>query len=587
MSLAIRTFPLRLGALALLAAAPARANVTGAVEVQGQTTQSVFHPYGATATSSVMSLLLESLSLHYAGLPFGSAVAVTTLGGSFTNVNAWQGSGPAGNSQMLTLDHSVGFLPRRAVPLRLYGNLSFQGGTAGQLAGRGTGPSFLLGGALNFEPETWFPGSGRFLPGLRADYSESHSSRLGQPNFTDMQRRFAASAYKNIADQRLVLSVRWDDDHRKALGDIEGRGATLDWGSAAHQTSLFATETRRSLPLLSGISSDRALGGQSEQRWAPSLATQLGARRTEVSGAGASGEVSDGRAGFTWRPMQAIHQVTFSGSVFGGRTRTASPAGEASGSSWGAGARAGYGRPLGPVTGSLSLGATTVTCDCALGNSGRSNVYDGTLSLALVPSSRGSAQLDHTVALASAPLQRGGDRLENHSRAFGRLVLGPVSEANATLGYDDHVRELLDITTGRSVQLHERAFSASVGGATRIGKAVCSADVRHARNAVAVEGGTAFVAGRPRVAHSLTSGQAGLSWSPWDRLGLQAQAIASYADLRDAPDLVSLGGNALLTWRTGRLLTSLQYQILSTRTIGEPASFQQTLRAVLTRPFDF
>jgi len=585
-SLGIRTFPLRLGALALLAAAPARANVSGVVEVQGQSTQSVFHPYGGRATASVMSLLLESLSLHYAGLPFGSAVAVTTLGGSFTNVNTWQGSDPSGNGQVLTFDGSVGFLPRRAVPVRLYGNVSFLGGTGGQLAARGTGPSFLLGGAFHLEPETWLPGSGRFLPGLRADYAEGRTSRIGQSNFSDVQRRLTASAYKNIGDQRLLLSVRWDDDHRRGAGDIDSRGATLDWGSAAHQTSLFASETRRSFPLLSGLGSDRSYGGLSEQRWAPSLSTQLGARYTEVSGGGAKGEVADGRAGFTWRPLQAFHQVTLAASVFGGRTRTASPTADSRGDNWGATARAGYGRPLGPLSASLSVGAATSTCHCSLGNDGTSNVFDGTLSLALLPDPRGSAQLDHTVAVARAPAGRGGDRLENHTRAFGRLRLGPVSEANATLGYDDHVRELVDITAGRSVEIHEQSFSGSLGGSTRIGSAVGTADVRHARNAVAVESGTTFVAGRPRVAHSVTGAQAGLYWS-WDRVGFQAQAVASYTDVRDAADLVSAGANALLTWRAGRLLASLQYQLLSTRMTGQPWSSQQTVRAVLSRPFDF
>jgi len=571
---------LRLGALAILAAAPARANVTGVAEVQGQSTQSVFHPYGGHATSSVMSLLMESLSLHYAGLPFGPAVAVTTLGGSFTNVNTWQGSALSGTGQVLSFDTSIGFLPRRAVPLRLYASGSLVGGTSGQLATRGAGPSVLYGGSLNLEPGSW-------LPGFRLDASEGRTSRPGQAELSDVQRRLVASAYQTLGGQRLVLGARFESDHREGAGDVTSRGATLDWSSALHQTNFFATDVKRSLPILSGIGSDRTLGGQSEQRWSQSLSTQLGARIAKASGGGASGEVADARAGFAWRPIQASQQLTLSGSFFGGRTRTSSSAGDASGSTWGAGGRAGYARPLGPVTGGLSLGAFTTGCDCAFGNGGTSTVVDGTLSLALQPHPRGSAQLDYTVAVARAPLGRGGDRLENHARAWGRLVIGPVTEANGGLGYDDHVRELLDITTGRAVQIHEQAITASLGGSTRIGSAVCSADVRHARNAAAVERGSVFVAGRPTVAHAVTSGQAGLSWSPWDRLGLQAQAFASYTDLRNAPDLASVGANALLTWRTGRLLASLQYQLLSTRMTGQPSSFQQTVRAVLSRPFEF
>jgi len=579
-SLGDREVLLRLGALALLAAAPARANVTGLAEVQGQATQSVFHPYGGRATSSVTSLLLESLSLHYAGLPFGPAVAVTTLGGSFTNVNTWQGSALSGTAQVLSFDTSIGFLPRRAVPLRLYASGSLAGGANGQLATRGAGPSVLYGGALNLEPGTW-------LPGFRLDASEGRTSRPGQPDLSDAQRRLVASAYETIGGQRLVLGARLETDHREGAGDVTSRGTTLDWSSSRHQTTLFASEVRRSVPFLSGISSDRAFGGQSEQRWAPILSTQLGARLAEASGSGASGEFADARAGFAWRPIQAGQQLTLSGSFFGGRTRTTSPTASASGSSYGAGGRAGYGRPLGPLSANLSLGADTSSCNCAFGNDGTSTVLDAAASLALLTDARGSAQLAYTVARAFAPLARGGDRFENHARAYGRVALGQLTELNGSLAYDDQLRELVDITAGRALQVHERALTAALGGSTRLGAATCSADVRHARSAVATERGSPFVAGRPTMVHSLTSGQAGLSWSPYDRLGLQAQALASHTDLQDAPDIASFGANAQLTWRTGRLLASLQYQLLSTRMSGQPSSFQQTVRAVLSRPFEF
>ena len=99
-----------LAALALaaaLAARPARANVTGNVEVQTQTTQSSVAPGVGTTQST---LLMESLALHYAGLPFGPDVAIATAGGGFSNVTGW-GSGMQLRGRVFSFDGSA---PRRA-----------------------------------------------------------------------------------------------------------------------------------------------------------------------------------------------------------------------------------------------------------------------------------------------------------------------------------------------------------------------------------------------------------------------------------------------------------------------------------------
>ncbi len=613
MKLRVRRAVRTLAALALLAAPPVHANVTGNLELQSQTTQSSSGPGGGTTQST---LLMESLALHYAGLPLGSDVALATAGGAYSNVRGWLGNGLQSSGQVISFDASVGFLPRRAVPLRIYGGGSFDAGTAGALAVRGAGPSFLFGGALNLEP-------GASLPGLRLDASESRSSRPEHANGSDVQRRLVASTYGTVAGQRLNLGARLESDHRDGAGDIASRGATLNWTSSLHQTTFLASDVRRSLPTLAGITSDRLLSGTSDQRWSNALSTQLGARLSEaaadVEGGTASGSLGDARASFTWVPIQAPHQLTLSAGANGGFTRSSSPERvdptdpaspltirEASGKSYGAGGRAGYARPLGPVTGGLAAGASVNTFDCttrstpgtpgsgaaqqpaappSCGIEGSTTVLDATASLALVPGSRASAQVEYTIARAIAPPSRGGDRLENHARGIGRLGFGYANNLNASLGYDDGVRELLDITTGQRESVHERAITGSLGAGTRLGGISLSTEVRHVRGLVVTEG-SLFVAGPVRQVRSSTSASASAGWSPWDTLALQAQAIGARTTLEDAADFSSFGANVALSGRLGRILLNLQYQVTRVQLINSSPSFQQSIRSVLSRPFE-
>ncbi len=574
---AVRPAVRLLAALVLLAAEPVLANVTGNVEVQSQTVQNVSRPIGGTTQSTAMTLLSESLSLHYAGLPFGSSVAIATAGGAFSNVDSWQ-SGLHTSGQVLSFDASMGFLPRRAVPLRLYVGGSLVGGTTGALATSGAGPSLRYGGSVNLEP-------GALLPGLRLDVSESRNSRPGYPSLSDVQRRLTANGYQAIGGQRLNLAVRWEDDHREGAGDVAARGATLDWSSALHQTTFLASEVRRSVPSLSGITSDRLVGGTSEQRWGPTLSTQLAGRLSEAGAAGASGKLSDARVAFTWTPVQAGQQLTFSGSANAGLTRTSSPGYEVSSTSYGGGGRAGYRRTLGPVTGGLAVGASANATSGDVATAGTAILLDATASVALLPSALGSGQAEYTVVRATAPLGRGGDRLENHARGLGRLAVGEASSVTASLAYDDGVRELLDITTGRAASLRERALTGSLGVSTRLGRIWPSAEVRHARNSVVTDG-SPFVAGSPKQVRSITTVLAGASWSPRDNLGLQAQLIGSRATFDSSPEIFSLGASAALSWRLGRLVASLQYQGNRTQVGDSPSSLQQSIRAVLSRPFE-
>lgn len=565
-------------ALTLLAAPWARANVSGYAEVQGQATQNTTQPVGGAARTSATSLLMETLSLHYAGLPFGPSVVVATAGGSFTNVDDWGGRGGRSQSQALSFDTSLGLLPRRAVPLRLYAGGTLFHGTGQYLATAGAGPSLVYGGAVNLEP-------GRYVPGLRLDVSEARSSRPGLPDLADVQRRLAANGFLDVGRHRLNLALRLEDDHREAAGDVSSRALTLDWGSPGQQTTLLATEVQRSLAFLNGITSERLLSGSSVQRWRPSVQSTLAARLSESGGAGASGRLGDARASLTWRPIDAQQHLTLSGSGGAGFTSTTSAAGEVTGRTYGTGARGAYGRRLGPVNGVLSLGAASTTCDCAFGNDGTTTTLDATISASLLPGSRRSCQVEYSIVSARAPMTAGGDRLENHARAFGWLGLGAASSLTASLAYDDGRRELLDITTGRAVVLPERAISASLGGSTQLGRVYPSAEVRHARNTVVAEG-SPFVAGSVTKVRSVTSALATATWNPLERLGLQGQLRATLTELNDSDSLTSAGASLHLTWRVGRLSFNAQYQYTRSQLGGDPPSRQQSIRASLSRPFE-
>jgi hypothetical protein len=574
-----RPSPARCLAAAALAAGfgvpRARANVTGAVELQGQFTQSV--PRAGPSTES--ALLLEGLSLHYAGLPFGPSVAVATAGGSFSNVNGWS-AGAATSGQVLTFDTSVGLLPRRGVPLRLYAAGTVSEGSGGALAARAAGPTLLYGGALSLEP-------GRVRPSLRLDVSESRGSRPGRDRFSDLQRRLAATSQGLYGGQRVTLGLRLDHQELDGAGTTDLRDATLTVASARHQTTFLASQSRRDLSALtSGISEDRQLAATSDQRWSPAVQTLLGARVADADALGATGRVMDARASASWLPLRNGRTLALSAGASVGRTRTVTAAGQRTeGDSYGANGRAGWSEPLGPVTAGLSAGAAWNTCDCGFGE-GTVTTVDGTASLSSRPAVRGGWQADYTLARALAPLPRGGDRLEHHARATARLVVGAASTVHAGLGWDDAVRELLDITTGQAATLRERALTASAGGTTRLGAVALNADARNVRGRV-VTGGTPFIAGGAAQVRSLWSASGGAAWSPSMSLGLQAQVVGTWADLSGAPAVTTYAANAALTYRLGRIQVGLQYQAARLRIGDDPSSLEHSVRSVLSRPFGF
>lgn len=562
-----------LSAVALLAARPARANVSGSLELESDTHQNL----SDGVDRSPSTLLMERLSLRYAGLPFGPSVAVASVGGAFSNASGWMGNGAHTEGRVVSFDASLGLLPRRAVPLRLYGSGTLDAGTSGVLASQGAGPALLYGAALNLEP-------GRVLPGLRLDASEGRTSRPGHPDGSDVQRRFVASSYGTVARQRVNLSLRLDGDERDGAGSITSTGATLNVSSAPHQTTLLATQIRRSLPSLAGITSDRTLSGDSNQRWSPALGTNVGLRLSEAGADGARGTTTDTRAGFTWVALPGTHQLTLSGGGTAGRTRTSGAGNEGSGDAWGGSARAGFTGPLGRFTGGLGVGAALDTCDCTFGNDGTTTLLEASASAGLPVAGRGSAQADYKLVRALAPVTRGGDRLEHHARAVGRLSAGAASSFSATVSYDDGVRDLLDITTGRAASQHERVVGGSLGVNRNLGTLSLSGDVSHSRGRLVSSGG--FVGGRTRQARTSTGGQATLAWRPRPELGVQAQAIGTWTTLDDGTSVGSFAGSGALVWRLGLLTATLQYQASRVELVGVESSFQHSVRAVVGRPFE-
>jgi hypothetical protein len=575
-------------ALAALAAPAARANVSGNLELQGQSTQNATGGAGRAGSS----LLMETLSLHYAGIPFGPDVAIATLGGGLSNASSWPESGARADAQVYSFDASVGFLPRRAVPLRLYGSGSVDAGTHGALAVHGAGPSLLYGGQLNLEPGP--------LPGIRLDASESRSSREGLPDLSDVQRRLAASSYGTVARQRVNLSLRLDDDHRERSADVSALAATLTVSSEPQQTTLVATQVRRSIPNLAGINDERALSASGDQRWSRALATQLGARWTEARATGATGSVADARAGVTWTPLSGAHQLTLAGGGSVGMQRIDPPPGEppgpgaadapdatGRGHSYGGSARVGYAWIQPRVTSGLSVGAAADVCDCTFGNEGLQTIVDTTVSLGLPASPRLSGQTSYTLAFAYAPIGRGGDRVEQHARANARLLVA-VTAVTATLSYDDAVRDVIVVDAIRAANsaasVHERAVGGSLGAVREFGAVALNADVRHTRGRVLTDASD-LVGRAARQARTITSGQGGLTWRQLHELLVQAQAIGTWTTLDDS-SIGSFGANATIGWRVGLITTSLQYQATRYELVGTESSFQQYVRALVSRPFD-
>ena len=223
--------------LALVALAPmaAGANVNGNVELQSQSVQTWGEAREGGFQGTTATLLQETLSLHYAGLPFGPAVALVTMGGGFTNIDGALGSGGSLHGRATSFDLSAAFLPRRSYPLRIFTRGSIVSGPPGVIASTGGAETLAYGAALNLEP-------GAVLPGLRLEVDEARSSHLPDRPLSDVRRMLNASASQVMGEQRLSLSLRVDDERREQAGQFATR--TANFPGSRHSTRPFCSRAR-------------------------------------------------------------------------------------------------------------------------------------------------------------------------------------------------------------------------------------------------------------------------------------------------------------------------------------------------------
>jgi hypothetical protein len=228
----------------LSVAAAAHAGTFGFVSGQGQgQVLDVRSPNGDQTTSSSL-LLQENLGIHYAGLPFGPSVAMLGAGLEASNVNAFGPSGSLLSGRSATLDLSLGLLPRRALPVRLYVRGTVTDGGPQSLATLGGRESLAYGANVNLEPMA------SFLPGLRLDAEEHRFT--GQGTLTplgDVRRTLSATLYRSIFSQQLYANVRVEQEQRTTVGQWLGVNGTISWAGPTHQTTALASYLTRSLDL--------------------------------------------------------------------------------------------------------------------------------------------------------------------------------------------------------------------------------------------------------------------------------------------------------------------------------------------------
>jgi hypothetical protein len=555
---------------------PAGAIVTGNVEVQSQTVRTLGDTGNGGSQGTTASLLQENVSVHYAGLPFGPAFALVTLGGGFSNINGAMGNGQTLHGRATSFDLSAAFLPRRAYPLRIFTRGSVVDGPPGIIASTGGAVSLAYGGSLNLE-------SGKTLPGLRLDFEEDRSSHVADKPLSDVRRTAAATAFKSYGAELLNLSLRLDDDQRLGAGAFQTRSANLAWTSPQHQTLLAASEVRHTSVDLAGLTSDRDASASHVQRLSDALSANGSVRLAEATAPGADGTRGTAQTGFSLQPI-AGEQLVLSASADGGYARTTSKTASARGTNFGGDTRIGYTRPIGGWTASAFVGGNIDHCNCEFGNSGTQEGLGGGLSVGKTTASRILLQGDYSAQRVFAPLSRGGRRLEQHVRGSTRLPVTQNADASFSLGYDDGYREVIDVAAGSAYTLRELAASGAAGLTYRLDRGYLSSELRHVRGDAIVPT-SRFVAGAPAAARTMTSATMTGGYNPWSGLELTTQLAGSWTDLRGAPPLSSTAVTIGSVYRFGRMTFSASYQILHTNS-SNLSSNQQSIRATFARPFE-
>ena len=557
-------------------ALPAGAVVTGNVEVQSQTVRTLGDVGNGQTQGTTASLLQENVSLHYAGLPFGPAFALVTMGGGFSNIDGAMGNGQSLHGRSTSFDLSAAFLPRRAYPLRIFTRGSVVDGPPAIVASTGGALSLAYGGSLNLEP-------GKLLPGLRVEAEEDRTSHVADKPLSDVRRSLTGSAFKSYGQELLNLTLHLDDDQRLGAGEFLTRAGNLAWTSPSHQTLFAASEVRHTGVDIAGLTADREGSASHVQRLSDALSANAAIRLAEATAPGADGVRGSAQTGLSVQPITG-EQLVISTSANGGFARTESKTATTRGTSYGGDARVGYTRPLAGWTASAFLNGNIDTCKCEFGNSGTQEGLGGGLSFGRTTASRIVLQGDWSAQKVFAPLSRGGRRLEQHVRGSTRLPVTDSADANFALGYDDAYREVIDIASGTAYTLRELAVSGAAGLTYRLDRAFLSGEVRHVRGDAIVPP-SRFVAGAPAAARNFTSAALGAGYDAWAGLQLTAQLSGSWTELRNAPPLSSTTANAGAIYHFGRMTFSAQYQILRTNSAGL-ASYQQSIRATFARPFE-
>lgn len=567
--------------LVCLAPVAARAGVYGHVSAQGQAQTLDATTPGGTNTSTASLLLSENLGIHYAGMPFGSDVALLGAGLEAANVNAFGDLGALVSGRSATVDVSVGLFPRRALPLRLYARGTLTSGGPQSIATLGGRESFAYGANLNLQP-------GKVLPGLRVDAEELRFTGVGTVTpLGDLRRTLNVALFRSFDKHQATVSARLLQESRTVVGDWLNVGLTGSWCGPSHTTTLFANLIDRSnsatpLPGLSTSMLERNLRLSHLQRWTPRLSTEVAGRLADARFDTGSGAQGGALASVGFQPFEAHDLMLSAGGDVGFASASTSPA---TGVSAGTNARVGYGREVGPVRPAAFVGASTQYCGACV------SIADGWLTsvdvgggVSSLGFERFDAQVDYRVSLVRAPIGRGGDRTEHHLRGTGNVRLGKRGNLTLLTSYDDGFRDYLDVLAGGVISIHEQAFTVGGGVTVALGPGTGSLDVRHARGA-AVLPAVPFSPGPPLTAREVTSVSVVVLEPLRQWLDFQAGGLGTWTVLDGGRPLVTLGANVGLTLRLGRITAQLTWNWLRSDTAGLVTN-THLARLSLTRPFD-
>lgn len=575
-------------------AGAALAGTFGFVSAQGQGQVLDTRTPGGEQSTTASLLLQENLGIHYAGLPFGPSVAMLGAGLEAMNVNAFGTGGALMNGRAATLDLSLGLLPRRAMPVRLYVRGTVTDGGPQSLATLGGRESLAYGTNINVEPQ-WF------LPGLRIDAEEHRFTGQGTTTpLGDIRRALSVTLYRTIKAQQLYANVRVEEEERTVVGQWLGVNGTLSWGGPSHQTTALGSYLERSLDfagqgpgvgLVTGVLPggaralrERQLRVNHVQRWTPRFFTDLSGRLSDARFAGGVGVLGGAGLAAGWQPLER-EELSLSAGADVGFSVTDNALLTSSSRTVGGLIRAGYAKPFAFLKPGAFVGASTQYCVACVGlTDGLLTSVDAGLSVGTLGFERFDALAEYRVALVRAPEGRGGNRTEHHARLTGRVRLFERGELTLLVGYDDGVRDYLDVLAGGFGTLREQTFTAGAGVSVPVGRGTGALDVRHVRGHSALLA-SQITAGPPLTARETTQVNATVLVPLHSSLDFNVGGLGSWTVLDGAPPLSTVAFNAGLTARLGRISAQLSYQLSRSDALNLVTT-QHFLRLSLSRPFE-